>query len=211
MINSKFTRDLFNIEYDVKLDVIYPASLQNFNSKDYKLKSKKYITFFSRIVDYKRPELILDLAFQYPNLQFIIMGGLPKNQISFFNSIKMRVLDESLNNITFKVNPTNSVVNNILSKTKIYFFPAKYEHFGITTIEAINMGAIPFVHDSGGQKEIVNNEILRFNDKNLLRKFNILIKMSDNSKKQIFKQLLLHTKRFSNQVFQDKMINYLNV
>jgi glycosyltransferase involved in cell wall biosynthesis len=38
--------------------------------------------------------------------------------------------------------------------------PENTEHFGITTLEAMATGAIPFVVAKGGQKEIVSDERL---------------------------------------------------
>jgi glycosyltransferase involved in cell wall biosynthesis len=32
------------------------------------------------------------------------------------------------------------------------------EHFGITIVEAMSAGCVPVVHDSGGPKEVVNEE-----------------------------------------------------
>lgn len=36
-------------------------------------------------------------------------------------------------------------------------YPAKQEHFGITTVEAMSAGAVPVVYPSGGQREIVTD------------------------------------------------------
>ncbi|HEX8502988.1 MAG TPA: glycosyltransferase family 4 protein [Pyrinomonadaceae bacterium] len=36
-------------------------------------------------------------------------------------------------------------------------YPARQEHFGITTVEAMSAGAVPVVYGSGGQKEIVTH------------------------------------------------------
>ena len=36
-------------------------------------------------------------------------------------------------------------------------YPAKQEHFGMTTIEAMSAGAVPVVRNSGGQREIVTH------------------------------------------------------
>lgn len=38
-------------------------------------------------------------------------------------------------------------------------YPAKQEHFGITTVEAMSAGAVPVVYGSGGQKEIVTHGV----------------------------------------------------
>ena len=38
-------------------------------------------------------------------------------------------------------------------------YPAKQEHFGITTVEAMSAGAVPIVYSTGGQREIVTNAV----------------------------------------------------
>jgi glycosyltransferase involved in cell wall biosynthesis len=38
------------------------------------------------------------------------------------------------------------------------------EPFGITTVQGIATGCIPIVHNSGGQIEIVEDELLRYNN-----------------------------------------------
>jgi glycosyltransferase involved in cell wall biosynthesis len=45
-------------------------------------------------------------------------------------------------------------------------FPDRYEHFGITTVEAMSAGAVPVVVDAAGQAEVVerNRSGLRFRD-----------------------------------------------
>jgi glycosyltransferase involved in cell wall biosynthesis len=37
--------------------------------------------------------------------------------------------------------------------------PAGHEHFGITTVEAMSAGAVPVVHNSGGQREVVTHGV----------------------------------------------------
>lgn len=38
-------------------------------------------------------------------------------------------------------------------------YPSKQEHFGISTVEAMSAGAVPVVYASGGQREIVTDEV----------------------------------------------------
>jgi glycosyltransferase involved in cell wall biosynthesis len=38
-------------------------------------------------------------------------------------------------------------------------YPAKQEHFGISTVEAMSAGAVPIVRGSGGQKEVVTHGV----------------------------------------------------
>ena len=40
-----------------------------------------------------------------------------------------------------------------------YIHCAENEHFGITIVEAMAAGCVPIVHDSGGPREIVTNDV----------------------------------------------------
>lgn len=70
--------------------------------------------------------------------------------------------------IEFVVNPSNEILWRWYQKAKIYWhasgfgedlekYPDRAEHFGISTVEAMGMGAVPIVINAGGQKEIVEN------------------------------------------------------
>jgi len=59
-------------------------------------------------------------------------------------------------------------LQNLLDKAKIYWHatgydeipninPEKFEHFGLSTIEAAQFGAVPVVFNGGGQPEIVKH------------------------------------------------------
>lgn len=57
--------------------------------------------------------------------------------------------------------PTEKVVS-LAQTSKVFLHTMRYEHFGIATVEAIAAGCVPIVHDSGGSREIVPVEELRF-------------------------------------------------
>jgi glycosyltransferase involved in cell wall biosynthesis len=70
--------------------------------------------------------------------------------------------------IEFKYNISTRELQTILEKSKIYWHatgfgenpdldPDKYEHFGITTVEAMQFGVVPVVINGGGQAEIVKS------------------------------------------------------
>jgi glycosyltransferase involved in cell wall biosynthesis len=72
--------------------------------------------------------------------------------------------------IFFHFNASRSELQNLYQSAFIYWHatghgfdsdehPAKQEHFGITTVEAMSAGAVPLVYGSGGQKEIVTQGV----------------------------------------------------
>lgn len=72
--------------------------------------------------------------------------------------------------IDFVLNPSNEALWDRYEAASIYWHasgfgedlekhPDRAEHFGISTVEAMGMGAVPVVVNSGGQKEIVTEGI----------------------------------------------------
>jgi L-malate glycosyltransferase len=75
--------------------------------------------------------------------------------------------------VTFVVNAPRQTLWTHLAKAKVYWHatalggetnvpPARMEHFGIATVEAMGAGCVPLVPMSGGQPEIVEHEVSGF-------------------------------------------------
>ena len=70
--------------------------------------------------------------------------------------------------IEFRYDTSVEELQNLLERAKIYWHatgyderselnPEKFEHFGLSTIEAAQFGAVPVVFNGGGQPEIINH------------------------------------------------------
>ena len=209
VINSKYTAELFEEAHDVKLPVVYPPiQMTGRNYSDDDLPQRDTVTFFSRIVDYKRPDLILKLAEKYPTTRFVIMGAVPDHRIPFLNYLKQEAKNNNLQNVLFFANPSDGRVQDELTRTRFYIFPAENEHFGMTTVEAIASGAIPFVHNSGGQKEIVHNKYLQFEYEDFFDKFDYLQQRDISELNQLRKELTEHIIQFSEENSVRKLLGY---
>ncbi len=209
VINSIFTKNLFYEAHNLLLDVIYPSN--QFKKKEVCLKLKENkVVYFSRILPYKKPDLVLKLASSNPTMDFIIMGGVNKENETYFKELQSEIFKLSLKNIQFVINPNKSIVERILIESKFYFFPASNEHFGITTVEAILCGCIPFVHNSGGQIEIVPYEELRFEYENFVEKFDYLRSLDEDALMVLVKNLQNHMEIFEEEIFIKKMLDKMN-
>ncbi len=207
---SHYIARLFKEAHGVDLPVVHPPinlSGRDFDPDD--LPRRDSLVFFSRIVYYKRPDMALELARQHRQLRCVIMGGVQPHQRPYFEALKARAKAEELD-VVFLDNPSDQRVREELARGRFYVFPAVNEHFGMTTAEAIASGAIPFVHDSGGQVEIVNDERLRFEDTTFIEKFAALVRMSDEDLREIRQQLVVHIKSYSEDVFLSKMLPYMD-
>lgn len=201
VINSQYTADLFYEAHGMRLPVVYPAinlSGRDFDPDD--LPRRDTLLFFSRIVAYKRPEMVLDLARQFPGFRCVIMGGVTPNRQTYCDWLRRRG-----GNAVFIPNPSESKVREELARARFYVFPAVNEHFGMTTPEAIASGAIPFVHNSGGQREIVPDERLRFDDPKLVAKFGRLSSLSHAALNTLRAELKEHVRQYSAEAYVSRL------
>lgn len=209
-INSKFTASLFFEAHGVKLPVVYPPiNLSNRNFRFSDLDQRDTVTFFSRIMDYKRPGMLLSLAQRQPQYRYLIMGGVTPKWEPFFQALKDKVTNLHLSNVFFIPNVTDSMARQELARTRFFIFPAINEHFGMVTPEAIASGAIPYVHDSGGQVEIVNESGLRFTDDTFLGKFDSLVSAPPKILNEYRNHLLEHVQQFSEERYINLMLSCL--
>ena len=70
-----------------------------------------------------------------------------------------------LYNVELKPDASREDVSQLLGRAKIFLHTKRGEHFGISTVEAIGKGCLPMVHDSGGGRETVPMDTLRFETK----------------------------------------------
>jgi glycosyltransferase involved in cell wall biosynthesis len=82
-------------------------------------------------------------------------------------------------------------------------YPAKQEHFGISTVEAMSAGAVPVVHASGGQKEIVTDGVDGFwwNEIDGLISQTITLIADPTLRCRIAQEAIVASKRFSKAAF----------
>jgi glycosyltransferase involved in cell wall biosynthesis len=67
-------------------------------------------------------------------------------------------------NVEVVLNPTKERIEQELSRSSHFLHSNPHEGFGIAVVEAAAAGCIPVVPDTGGVREIVESEELRFGD-----------------------------------------------
>ncbi len=207
VINAHYTAQLFEEAHGVRLPVVYPPidlSGRSFSSDD--LSRRDTVTFFSRFDNDKRPELVLQLADCYPQQRFVLMGGVKPQNRAYYEALCWKAREAGRDTIFFFDNPSEAKVKEELGRTRFYIFPAINEHFGMATAEAIGSGAIPFVHDSGGQREIVPDPRLRFTDDRFFKQFAALRQLAPEELNAIRLRLRDHVEQFSEDAFIEKMM-----
>jgi glycosyltransferase involved in cell wall biosynthesis len=56
------------------------------------------------------------------------------------------------------------VMRDQMRASRFFLHSTRNEPFGVSTVQAIGMGCVPVVHDSGGQREVVLADQLRYRD-----------------------------------------------
>lgn len=206
VINSNYTRKLFYESYKRDLDVVYPPTKIN-NFREDAAKFKNGVVFFSRLTKYKRPEDVIKLAEKFPHVNFTIMGA--ADDLKYSKYIEDLIRNSNSSNISLIINVSNQRAIEILRSCKIFLFCARNEHFGMATVEAMSLGAIPFVHDSGGQREIVPWPNLRYNDYDINQKFEALLKMDLKEQNLLKSSISSHVYNFSEEIYLNKIMSHI--
>lgn len=88
------------------------------------------------------------------NIRFAIIGRLCNPQTLTYLQILTKKLGLTTR-IMFYPDASAKTKNDLLRKAKIYLHTMIGEHFGISIVEAMALGCLPIVHNSGGMVEFV--------------------------------------------------------
>lgn len=145
-------------------------------------------------------------------------GSVDRNP--YLERIRRLVKSNPESDIQIEVNVSASSLKKFYQKAKIFWHfsglkqsdPAKIEHFGMTTVEAMQNGCVPVVYNGGGQKEIVENGVsgvLFATQESLLE--NTARLMQDVQEMQRLSQgAFLRGKDFTKEVFDQKVLDHFS-
>jgi glycosyltransferase involved in cell wall biosynthesis len=98
--------------------------------------------------------------------RFILVGGSePKNR--YLDELRNLIGDPARQNIELRVNIPAAELRTLYREASIFWHlcgivhdhPSEVEHFGMTTIEAMQSRAVPIVYDGGGLREIIDHGV----------------------------------------------------
>lgn len=201
--NSEYTKNEIKKQFGKDSIVVYPPVKINPFSKFYETPKEKKVVTVSRFSPEKNLEFTVEVM-KLTNIKYELIGeARRKKQIEMYNKLK----EKSSKNITLYSNIKPNEIQNIVSTSKVYFHPSE-ETFGIVVVEAIAAGCIPIVPNNSAHKETVPFSELRYNDKDdALRKINNAIMGNYDSLKS---KLFQHIKQFSEESFQNRMIDIID-
>lgn len=173
--NSHFTKRVIEKHWLTKIDhVHYPVIVETVKNNQVSQTQKKKIIlnvgrFFSHLHS-KRQDVLVDIfaKLQSPGWTLVLAGSVEDNfylktvknranglQVKFENSISRAELLKLYREASIYWHATGYGIDEVSE-------PAKCEHFGISTVEAMSFGAAPVVINKGGQKEILSGVLKKW-------------------------------------------------
>ena len=205
--NSQFTRDMFLKAYpavqESAVRVIYPpVHLESPEAEPGK--QPDTVISLGRFGPDKRQLEQIQIAEKIPALLFRLVGFVgDRKSRRYFKRCQAYLNRHNITNVKLYPNLPEEEKKRMLLESKFFLHTLRNEPFGISTVEAIAAGCIPVVHDSGGQKEIVPFESLRF--QNSAEAVAKIQKLLDSRPEEFTGILKGNLNKFAATVFREKM------
>lgn len=211
--NSEFSRSYikkYYPKYNKEIPIIYPPVDNNQNLKKTFGERASNISSLGRFCREKKQLEQIKLATKIPEWNLHLIGFSDECN-DYLRYCREYASKNSIKNVFFHVNVSNKEKKELLNNSKFFIHTNINEPFGITTVEAILCGCVPLVHNSGGQKEIVPFDDLRFNSfDDLLGFFNNFNKSKKNYDVLVQKLIQYCKKNFGYNIFTQRFSNCLN-
>ena len=181
-------------KWNVKSDVVYPYANEEFFNLNLDSPREKIILSVGRFFPHlhaKKHDILIKtfLEFQKNNSDFtlVLAGGVKEEDKHYFEDLNKII--GSNKNIILRPNIPYPELLKLYKKAMFFWHftgfginealnPEMVEHLGMTPIEAMASGVIPFCFNAGGLKEIIqnnNNGFLFSTQKQLLEQINLVL------------------------------------
>lgn len=158
LVNSEFTSRAYESAYGREPDgVVYPPSIESVDLDGF---GGTGVVTLGSFHPNKNQRFQLEVARELPDTRFTLIGS--KASPDYYQQCVEYVETHGLSNVDLKPDAPARIVGQSLNGSEVFLHSMENEPFGISTVEAMNHGCIPVVHDSGGQREIVTSGSLRY-------------------------------------------------
>ncbi len=158
MANSRYTAEEIKRYSGKTAEVLYPpfsSAISAIGKGTVKDSQENLVVTTSRLEYNKLLERIPQIAaLTNRNIQFAVIGRMHTKQ-TLENLQKLSKKLGVSDRVNFYPNAPAEQKIGLLKRAKLYLHTMVGEHFGISIVEAMALGCIPVVHDSGGMREFV--------------------------------------------------------
>ncbi|MFK8067572.1 MAG: glycosyltransferase [Gammaproteobacteria bacterium] len=204
LCNSQFIADMVDSVYQNQPEVLHPPALGKYKKIKWIDKQYRFISI-SRFSPEKRLIEQVNILRKvrergYP-VKLEIIGS--RDHPDVFENLMVHVRDLS-EWVKVHVDLSREDLDQLLSQSRFGLHGMHFEHFGMVVAEMLRAGCIPFVHNSGGQIEIVGNDDLLCynNDDDAVNKICSLLS-DDQKQTEIFESLKKRYDRYSPESFSN--------
>lgn len=175
IVNSQYTKSFIDKTFGIHSTILYPpVFVQRICDKSKKTKTILNVGRFGinhAGSSFKKQDVLAQAFSRFSPMQkdwrLVFVMTVLEGDMDTYNKFKDNYKELP---IDFVLNPSNEVLWDFYETASIYWHASGYgedlekhpdraEHFGISTVEAMGIGAVPVVVNSGGQKEIVTEGI----------------------------------------------------
>lgn len=160
--NSDWTGALIRKRYGVPTTTIYPPVTPASGALPWKARENGFATI-GRFNRHKRLDWIIELLSRlrahHSDLRLHIIGTRDegREEAEYYRSL-VRLAEANTSWLTLHESLSREELLRLLGRVRYAIHAKQEEHFGIAPAEALVAGCIPFVHNSGGQIEIVGSD-----------------------------------------------------
>jgi glycosyltransferase involved in cell wall biosynthesis len=150
LTNSRFSASVISRFLGVNGLVVYPpVNVEEYLPLSRNKDRDNTVLVIGRIEPAKNIASVPLIAEKVKNGRFVIIGSIGsysyyKHLVGLIKSLKVE------DRVRILPNASEWQKIELLRKAKVYLHPMKYEHFGISIVEAMASGLVPVVHRSGG-------------------------------------------------------------
>jgi glycosyltransferase involved in cell wall biosynthesis len=161
LANSQYTAKAILEELGINPYVLYPSvsnKITALSKGNLDKPRQNIVVTISRISEEKNLQAIPQIAEKVREEISFIIAGIPTSTqalVQLKNLIKRLHLSDRVKVLTYL--PREQMAQMLLN-SRAYLHTMKDEHFGISIVEAMSLGCVPVVHDSGGPREFVPDE-----------------------------------------------------
>lgn len=193
--NSNFIARRIRKLYNRRSRVIYPPV--DLNSFSFHEKKEDFYLTVSRVVPYKRIDLIINVFNKMPSKKLFVIGGGPELD---------RLRENAGPNIEFLGYQSKNVIIDYMQHAKAFLFAA-VEDFGIVSVEAQACGTPVVAYGKGGSLEtVIDGETgLFFSQQTIESLQSTLCRFEDMETFFSRQKIRKNAERFSKQRFQEEI------
>ncbi|WP_049052163.1 glycosyltransferase family 4 protein [Klebsiella aerogenes] len=202
--NSQFIARRIKKVYGREADVIYPpVDVNRFLLNEAK---EDYYFTASRLVPYKRIDLIVEAFSHMPNRKLVVVGDGPEMQ---------KIKSKATANIEILGYQSNEVMQEHMRNAKAFVFAAE-EDFGITPVEAQSCGTPVIAFGKGGSLETVrpfgvdNPTGILFDKQDIDSVIDAVQKFETMQDQILPNDCRAHALKFSTERFNQEISEYVN-